>query len=399
MPRRPITRVIVFVEYPFNPRDYERFGIASLEATGLPVEVWDFAPLIKPPEIVQTHTTTALPDCTYRRFSDKRTAIDAIASLPPSTFVIVTPGIHLKAMFVYRALTRGRVRYAYIANSAIPLPPPAPRTAPYVLRKLGRLTPAYLGELVVGRVPFRYFGLRPAETAIAATDYALCGNHPIDEATRIIYTHAFDYDVYLSRIQQPVSSDARLGVFLDEYLPFHQDWIRSDIRPPISPEAYYPRLRCFFDRVETETGARVVVAAHPRSQYRPEDHLFGDREVIRGRTVELVQRAGFVMLHASQSVGFAVMFNKPTISLTMDAFETATAHAGYPYNALIHIIASELGNTRLNIDREEDIDWDRVLSVDAEAYTRYRARYIKKAGSPEEPYWQIVGKYLREMEA
>jgi hypothetical protein len=187
---------------------------------------------------------------------------------------------------------------------------------------------------------------------------------------------------------RPVPAEASIGVFLDEYLPFHPDLLYTGNPPPCPAEEYYPQLRQFFDHLEAEYGVHITVAAHPKSQYEHHPDYFGGRPVIRGDTPVMVQRAGFVILHASTSLNFAILFEKPVIFVTNRRID---ANPGIcRLGAILSTMASILGKKPVLLDEPCTLDWHRELTVDREAYARYRDWYIKKQGTEERNTWDIV---------
>ncbi|MEK7783941.1 MAG: hypothetical protein AAB658_00780 [Chloroflexota bacterium] len=201
--------------------------------------------------------------------------------------------------------------------------------------------------------------------------------------------------MYLNERDRTVPVDVKMGVFLDEYLPFHPDYDRLKLTPFSSAGAYYPGLRRFFGFLEREHGARIVIAAHPHSRYedRPEDY-FGGRPVVQGKTLELVRKAGFVIAHSSTALNFAVLFRKPVLFITTDSLQRSQRMA-----RSIQAMAAWLGKTPVNVDAPLNQDWKKELAVDTEAYARYREAYIKTAGSPDKPVWQIFADHLNTVEA
>jgi hypothetical protein len=238
-------------------------------------------------------------------------------------------------------------------------------------------------------------GVRPADVAFVSAAGGV-GSHPaVGRGTERVQVHSFDYDAYLRAKAAANNVDHHLAVFLDQNIPFHPDWTNAEDAPFASAQEYYPQLCRFFDRVERETDVRVTIAAHPRSDYGAQAAYFGGRPTIRGETAALVGRARFVIAESSQSAGFAVLFRKPMVMMTRDAYESTTGPEGIQYREQIHLLSRVLGTTLVNISRSEPVDWGRALTVDLAAYQQYQDRYIKVPGSPEDEYWNIVANYIR----
>jgi hypothetical protein len=143
--------------------------------------------------------------------------------------------------------------------------------------------------------------------------------------------------------------------------------------------------------LEKRTGKKIVIGAHPRSQYEQHPDYFGGRLVARGKTVELVKDAAFVILHWSTAVNFAVLFRKPLLFITTNEIEESE------YSAYAIVMASAFGKRVINLNNTSAIDWDKELAVDEEAYDKYKNRYIKRDGTEELPFWQIVANYLKNL--
>jgi len=154
--------------------------------------------------------------------------------------------------------------------------------------------------------------------------------------------------------------------------------------------AYFSNLRRFSDHLERELGVRVVIAAHPLAQYTPEQKAhFGAREVIQGRTADLVRRCRFAILHASTAVNLAVLFEKPVLFLTDHQYER------YVVGPYVEAISKELGKKPIYLDEPLPTDWDEQLKVDRGTYHYYKRSYIKTEGSEDRPSWEILARFLK----
>lgn len=393
-----ITKVIFFTEVPFIQRDYDRFGIETFQQNGFETEVWDFTPFLHP----QVYHANKSPDLVfykgYRSFLTQTEALRAISTLTPQCFVICFIGYSFYSFQVYRALAKNNIKYGVFSCAL-----------PSVLRNANRLT-ALLHRLkkllalnslmlyvsaqfrkILRRIPYSYVGIKPATLIFAGGErYWEYLEYPVNSQSEIVWVHHWDYDLYLKEIQQPAKVDPKIGVFLDEYIPFHPDIAMLGIPLAISAEEYYPLMCRFFDFLETTYGVQIVIAAHPRSRYENHPDYFGGRPVIRGKTIELCRTSGFLMTHHSTAINFAVLFNKPAIFITMDKFQQSP-----PDRTWIETMASALGKGIININNFTTINWEEELKVDEELYREYRNSYIKKDGSDELSFGQIIAKRLK----
>ena len=390
-----VTKIIFFIEAPFGERNYSRYGIEILQKNGFDVEVWDFIPFLHP----DVHQKVAVPDpinfAGYRKFLRKQDALAAIAGLSPSCFVMCLVRYQSESYAVYRALSDQGIRYGVARTNAVPVAS-AVRDPRSVLDLIKQSSPARLFSVLFSRIPFRYMGVRPASVVLAggAQSMRTPSKYPLNHETEILWAHTRDYDVYLNEKERPVQLDTNLGVFLDEYLPFHPDYVQTGMPPPSGPDSYFPALRRLFDVLERELRVKIVIAAHPLACYEEYSDYFGGRPIVQGKSLELIREARFAIAHESTVLNFAVLFNKPVLFVTTDEIERNPREARF-----IHAMAGWLNKAAINADATLDRDWDKDLTVDENAYARYREAYIKKSGSPEKPTWQILADHLKASKA
>lgn len=251
---------------------------------------------------------------------------------------------------------------------------------------LSRIFSRELLSYLFWKVPYRVFGVKPASAILMLGGKVDLSIYPVDATTDIVKSHYFDYDAYLHEIRNPVQADPALGVFLDNYLPFHPDWGAAS---PLDPAEYYPLLRKFFDLLEEKHGMRIVVAAHPRSLYEKLPDYFGGRPVIMGDTVNLVRRSRFVIAHQSASTSYAILFNKPLVFVTTDSLQRTDL------GPLTEFIAAALKKTVINLSGEYEFRPEREFTVDGPGYQSYQRTYIKEEGREDLPIWQTFANYIK----
>ncbi len=183
----------------------------------------------------------------------------------------------------------------------------------------------------------------------------------------------------------------KICVFLDEAATHHPDYDVLGIKP-VSGERYFPSMRRFFDIIEKETGLKVIIAAHPRSRYEDMPGVFGNREIIKGKTVELVARSSVAVMHSSTSVSFAILFNKPIMVVkTADMVKMGNLNITDP-------IAEAIGLKAINIDDDNSLnnlsfnfnEWPNAK------YNDYKFKYIKSKNIEDLLIWEIITKTITE---
>jgi hypothetical protein len=232
--------------------------------------------------------------------------------------------------------------------------------------------------------------LRAPDLALLAGSASL--NHFTRRARHILWVASQDYHIY--RRLQPRAQEGLLGgryaVFVDDNLPFASDWTLLGLPAPVTPQRYYPAMQRVLEALERLWGMPIVVAPHPSSRHDPRvQQGFGARQLVHGRTAELVRDAQAVILHGSTAVSFAVLARKPMLFLT-------SAELAKSANGLhVRTMAAALGRSPLDIDREDDLPTLHSLAPDPRKLQRYVEQYLCSRESSETQPWQAFIDYLR----
>lgn len=212
---------------------------------------------------------------------------------------------------------------------------------------------------------------------------------------RVQWVNALDYgpcSTWLSQHDGLLPSEP-FAVFLDEAAASHPDFETLDAQHLlIDSERYSSSMRQFFDEFEARTGLRVVIAAHPMSDYEGCPGFFGKREVLKAVSVDLTARSSAVIAHSSTAVGFAVIFDKPVVCVDT----TEMIRVGYA--AQVERIASGLGLFPLTIDDPVALsrfEWD-PRRWPREGFADYRAKYLVSPEANGETTWKSVATALAE---
>jgi len=399
-----IKKVIYFIESTFCQRDFERFGIEIMKDSGFCVEIWDFTPLLSPEDykLVRAQDPIDYQKSKCRLFMEKAEAIQEIKNLKQDTMIIFIMFFDYEHYFLYRELSKQNILYTFIITNTIPFYKNN-RAGNYFFnkywltnfaRKVKELNLEKIKKHVFDRVPSSLLMIQFPEFIFAGGYQSLINyKFPIGKKTKVIWGHTLDYDLYLKDLQQTSKNELaskKYIVFIDQYFPFHPDYIHMNIKPPTTPEIYYPAMCKFFCKVEKETGFPIVIAAHPRSKYEEHPDYFDGRKVIRGKTKELIRDSEFVLTHGSTSLSFAVLYHKPVLFLTTDEIEQSRVDKEF-----IRVFSSELNKGVINIDCDYKINWDKELRIDAEAYANYKEKYIKRRDTKEDFFWQIVADEIK----
>lgn len=389
--------LVFLVDSPFNQRDFERYGIDLLSQNGFEVEVWDLTMALNPHLAKDYNPPDPIDWSGAKVFRSKRNAFKRIRGLSSDTFVFNYVVYLPRSYGLYKAISKSRVQYAVHMANALPTAEidASGDLKPSFMKRIRKLTGRGPFRLINSlyrasfyRIPYAYLGLKPVNLILAGGEDCFKYHYPTSEDTEILWVHTLDYDLYLEERDHPCE-ERPIAVFLDEYVPFHSDFTELNLKPPLTAEEYYPVVNRFLGYVERETGLKVVIAAHPRSQYEHHPDYYEGRECVRGKTVRLVRESRFVITHMSTALNFVNLYDKPVIFVTSSDWEQDS------YWADVKVMASWFGKKPVYMNDDLDIDWEKELSIDTTQYQRYRSAYIKREGSDDLPFWQVAADRLK----
>jgi hypothetical protein len=256
---------------------------------------------------------------------------------------------------------------------------------------LKRLAAINIHNSIVSRLPPRWQGIREADYMILPSHSPRAPNNLVGNDTKIIESHTLDYELYMREKNQG-GDHLKQAVFIDQYLPYHRGFpeLKSN---HLDADIYYSTLRRLFDRIEQEHNLKIVIAAHPKTDFP--DHLkgFGDREVFYDQTVQLVGKSELVLGHNSTALSFAVLFKKPVMLLVTKKLNERDIFFKYYFQAF----SEALGTPLRFVDDPDTADLSNPFLIDGQKYASYISSYIKCPNSPERPYWKIVADAIPEL--
>lgn len=106
-------------------------------------------------------------------------------------------------------------------------------------------------------------------------------------------------------------------VFLDQNLPNHPDFYIVGEKK-INSEKYYKQLNNFFDYIEKVFNTKVIIAAHPKSNYVSE--TFGGRKIVKNQTATEIKKSKLILASYSTTIGLGIIENKPIILIENNDF-------------------------------------------------------------------------------
>ncbi len=218
----------------------------------------------------------------------------------------------------------------------------------------------------------------------------------IGKNTKIIKSHSREYEIHInSKFSKKLINDkGKYAVFLDQYLPFHTDAILfKKFNPKVSEVKYFPALNEFFSTFEKYTKTKVVIAAHPKSNYdRIGKNVWCGRTFYKDKTYELIKNCSYVFAHQSTSLSYAVILKKPILFLTSNEYMKS-------YDSFtVHSYAKYFKQPLFNIDNFKESDFKKNLKkIDQKIYKKYFNDYIKYPGTPNIASNKIFINYFKKI--
>lgn len=395
-----VNQIVFLVCWPITNWEAKRWGFDYLRNQGFSVQVFDVSRLIKGKALQLCPVIDALEDTNIHKFDNYSSLDEMVRKFAGSSifidYIMGLAPVDFWTEKIYRILGRNRARYCVISAGAIP--------EMFTSHIFGDVVRRFLYDLSLAANPLTLFNFLAKKIISVLTshvriyptpDMIFGGKSDVLERYRtkyrmapdkIIPIHSIDHDTFLDYCAQGGSViKNNTCIFLDEAATHHSDFALLNIKP-IEEKSYFVSMNRLFDKIEIETGLTLIIAAHPRSDYANMLHVFGGREIVKGKTVDLVARSSMVVTHASTAVSFAVLFEKPLLFVKTNGIVDNTR-----YSMLVDTMARSFGLNPLLIDTEEFAKL-RIRCSDCflDGYRDYLYKYIKSPSVDNLTLWEVV---------
>lgn len=339
---------------------------------GFIVEYWDLTKMFFP----DVKFVGEVERSYIRKFSNYKELNDAVLAQDIKNSIFVSMITFERTVFkIHRILTKYQCYLIFFARSGLP-------TYSENESLLRKVINNYRNYLRIDRIKAKLWH----EIGKIYKQIGLVKNYDLvfaagtDEESRhrglskVIPINHFDYDNYLCVKNNPKRIiNSNYCVFLDDNLVYGTDFKMFNMKT-IEATTYFTSMRAFFDRIEKYFNLKVVIAAHPKADYK--ENEFGNREILKGKTNELVKDCRFAIAHYSTSNSYPVLFKKPIIFIytsemkKMFYFETICKYSKVLNQPLLNIDLTGTGEIPLK-------------KVDIEKYEEYKLKHftsIKQEG-------------------
>ena len=342
-------KFVLITSQVINRRNYERFALNQMEKHGS-LTIIDITEMLYP-KIFEIQIRNQMKDLDVIFVNQETKLKDAIAICESADLVISLLGrLDERTTKVYKYLSRYSDRLCLIISGGFP-------SEWYGSRKnlFSRLTSKiYREKSFLGVFKKIYFILfnKVMKNPVYSRYILSSSRKNIDEFKDFFNqdTEVFsncNYDYILSQKEHNKIIEDRYMVFLDENLIKHTDFVINNASVE-DEEIYYEELSFLLEHIEKKYDLKVVVAAHPRSDISYTKRKLPRHEVILGETAGLVRFSEGCINHASTSINFAVIYQKPICFVTSDRMLKSR-----PDNALL---ASWFDKKPINMSNIHDFD-------------------------------------------
>ena len=302
-------------------------------------------------------------------------------NLPLQTIVFTRIQWSLKTYGIYCFLEKQKLSYGYIAlNEWNDIGVLKKTRLDNILHKFKFST---LINSIFVRIPKRLLLKKGASFVICNTKERMevyRKRYTATSKTEILLLHSNVYEEALNNKNKERLVKEQYCVWLDSYIPYHSDNV--SIGSTVDPQNYYESLRYFFHYIEDLYKLKVVVAAHPKSDYSLHDDAYDGFQIIKMETCTLCRDAAFVITTASMSVMYPILYRKPILFIYQDALIEGGLR--------IHVVAArtlseEMGVNAINIDHfsKEKCTLDKNMNINPVIYDKKIREWIKSDYSGE----------------
>ncbi len=401
--------LIFLVYWPITQCEVENWGFAYLRSEGFDVQVYDLTFLLNKEAILKNPVDSKIKENYIHEINSYKELYLKLQETPPRTifldYIVHISDITFQTAKLFRMLKKFNVRYCIVYSGALPQSNIKDKTTK-VNMLINRIKQVFdwhkLKNYISGRVTRylrKYTNIYPLPDKLFITIGSDAANRYSKTyprmKNRLVPINSYDYDNYLKYINNNPSvneNTEKLCVFIDEGATHHPDFAIVG-EEPLQEESYFHSMNRLFDIIELKTGLKVIIAAHPRSSYEAMPEVFGGREIIKGKTIDLVAKSSMVVTHFSTAVSYAVLFTKPIMVVkTREMINTGLAKS-------VDVMAESLGLVAIDID---NIDLLNRYNFNynnwpTKKYHNYIKKYIISEASIGLSTWQIVIRELKDM--
>ena len=173
-----------------------------------------------------------------------------------------------------------------------------------------------------------------------------------------------------------IPNEEKIMVYIDQFFPYHLDikefYSGKNIEKLASD--FYRSLNNFFEIVEKKYECKVIIAAHPLSNYTI--NPYNGRELKYNSTVDLIAKSYGVLMHSSNALSYVMLFRKPLLMLENKEIREIP----FTYNPIVNT-SDRFHIPRIDIDEQKDFT---ICQLDELIYKTYIQTYFGDVDEKDE---------------
>lgn len=321
-------------------------------------------------------------------------------------YILGASPITIKTAKLFRILKKYKAKYTFVSDGALPVPETRLQDNLFSTISICHLfnrvfeDPKKAFNFIINRIIrtlSRHRLFFPVPYIIFAGNSPVVECYCVDRSLNkniIVPINSHDFSVYREYLdtfdQHPERVNATC-VFLDEGLTHHSDFDILGIEPP-NAKIYYCGMNALFSNIERQTGLKVVIAAHPRSRYENFPNPFNGRDIVKGKTIELVANCQLVVMHMSTAVSYAILFNKPIMTIKIPGLKQNSI-----LNAQVETMAISVGSDVVDTDNCLLIPTPITQIINKNKQAEYKEKYLINKNAKNYSTWHIVASKIHEI--
>lgn len=259
---------------------------------------------------------------------------------------------------------------------------------------------------ILYRIPRKYIPIRKADAVItygAGDEQRKLNNVLYDKHTVVELTNTIDYNECtraLAQISKNMITDLpeKYIVFIDEYMPYHPDGLKMGMH--IDGAKYYQEVENFLQRVSNQMDMPVIIAAHPKADYKEHSECYQGMRVIQFRTNELIRGARFVVTHLSIAIGMILVCRKPYLLITTEDVKNVIFDDRMAEDQERDLNCKTINISENLTEKDLRIEISKANNLSKEYFDEQILKYKLPQGHPNEQlsFGEIVIKAMKKVE-
>lgn len=222
------------------------------------------------------------------------------------------------------------------------------------------------------------------------------------KSKNILYSHTFDYDIFLKNKQELISIKSQYTkkiVFIDQCLSDHPDLAFNNMTH-VNQETYYNEIKNFLDNLKYNNNKVTInIALHPKTPKIIPEKYFKNFNCYQNQTEEIIKNSDFVIHHFSTAISFAYLHKKPILVIytnemkNFNNFKVTILPYLQKHKSLKQMY---LDYEPINISEKNKIDMYEFRNINKQNYISYIENFVKHPKSVEQNSWKIFFEFVKE---